>query len=70
MWFNFLKEVLNEEKASRYAKYFLEHRMSFEQLRCLNLDYLDRMGVKLGDCITILNHPKVKGIKYNFNWLC
>jgi hypothetical protein len=71
MWFNFFKEVLNDEKACMFlAKFFVEHRMSFEQLRCLNLDYLDRMGVKLGDCITILNHPKVKGIKYNFNWLC
>ena len=61
IWFNFFKEVFTEEIASKYAKYFVKHRMSFEKLRNLKMDYLEIMGINIGDCITILNHPKVKG---------
>ena len=64
IWFNFFNEVFTEEIASKYAKYFVEHRMSFEQLRYIKMDYLEIMGINIGDCITILNHPKVKGKIY------
>ena len=67
IWFNFFNEVFTEEIASKYAKYFVEHRMSFEQLRYIKMDYLEIMGINIGDCITILNHPKVKGIVLNPN---
>ena len=53
--FNFFMNVCIEEKASKYSKYFVEHGMSFEKLSNIKMDYLEIMGINIGDCFTILN---------------